>query len=191
MKKLYMLILFVFLIGCARQSISTPQKTGVVYDDNVKPEKGQPPFPKLGEYWVIDNGCNFSQEVVQDADKVFEQLRVDHIAEVAVICQSGIKGSQQDLLWWVMGWGNWAKLGDQRDKRGLVWVIRPDVRPEDHRVATQNSDWIYQNTAIDYFPVLEEAAQYANANDFDGALDAIVRGTNEVLRRVIIPTQGP
>jgi len=157
----------------------------------IKPKDGQPSFPKLGQYWVIDKGCDFSQETVEWADEVFEQLRQDGIAEVAVICQTGVvdRGPMNNGLIWTRDWGRWARLGDKDDDRAVVWLIRPDVAPEQHRVVVEVSTWLYQYTAIDYGDTLEEAANYANWDDFDGVLEAIARGTDQKLREVVKDNQ--
>lgn len=182
------------LVACAAQS--TP--SGVTastddpltgYNESVTPDSGQPPFPAIGKYWVIDNGCNFSPDSIQDADRVFEQLRVDKIAEVAVICQTGVQnqGPYNDEKIWAMEWGNWTRLGDAQTKRGIVVLIRPDVRPEEDRITIENSLWIYQNTVMDYYSVIEEAANYANYGDFDGCLESLARNLDVALRRVVKP----
>ena len=67
--------------------------------------------------------------------------------------------------------------------------LAPDIPASENRITLERSDWSYQNTVIDYFPVIQNAAMYANANDFDGALERIAEGLDEVLRRVIKPTQ--
>jgi len=144
----------------------------------------QPSFPQLGKYWVIDNGCNFDSESVRLADEVFEKLRQGRIAEVAVVCQKGIRnnGPMDDDKIWVRDWGRHVKLGDVKENRAVVWLIRPDVKPEEHRVAITVSEWLYWYTAIDYREALEEAASYANSNDFSGALDSIARNNDSKLR---------
>lgn len=176
-------LLFLLLTACASPS--------ALQSGTVVPEKGQPPFPNLGTTWVIDpnNSCRFSPESVNFADQTFEKLRQDHIVEVAVICQAGIKnfGPFNDEKIWLMGWGNWSRLGDAQNKRGLIWLIRPDVKPEENRVTLTNSDWLYQYTAIDYFATLEDAAGYANYGKFSEALELIARETNEKLRHVVKP----
>ena len=96
------------------------------------PRAGQPAFPALGQYWIIDNGCNFDLEKVKIADAMFEKLRLDGIAEVAVICQTGIvdKGGTNDDKIWLRDWARWAKMGSAEDNRSVVWLIRPDAKPK-------------------------------------------------------------
>jgi len=155
--------------------------------DSLKPKEGQPAFPPLGQYWVIDNGCHFRQETVETADATFEQLRQDRIAEVVVICQTGVvnRGSLNDELIWTRDWGRWAGLGDKEDERAMIWLIRPDVPPEEDRVTIEVSLWLYWYTASDYTSVLDEAANYANWDDFDGVLESIARNTDTKLRELV------
>lgn len=185
MKWISILFIFITLTSCAEQEVREDNPSTII-NESVSPPEGQPSFPALNGSWIIDEGCDFDRELLDDSNLALELLRGDYIAEVAVICQTGISGGSQEALWWTMQWGNWSRLGNEAG-RGLVWLIRPDVKPEDSRVAVQNSLWLYQNTAVDYVPIVEEAGQYANVGDFNGALEAIVRGTNETLREVVQP----
>jgi hypothetical protein len=155
------------------------------------PREGQPDFPELGQYWVVDHGCSFTPQKVETADALFEALREDGIAEVAVICQTGIlnKGATNNDKIWLRDWARIAKMGDIEEDRAVVWLIRPDVEPQDGKVAIEISRWLYWYTAMDYADGLEEASQYANAGDYDGALVAIARHTNERLRELWINHQ--
>jgi hypothetical protein len=172
-----LLVLSTILISCKSTEVS---------EEKYKPEKGQPEFPKLEQYWVIDNGCNFDQETVVWADRILEKLRTDGIAEIAIVCQTGIQnnGPLNDEKIWILSWARWAGIGDIEDDRGAVWLIRPDVKPEDNRVTITVSDWLTWYTAIDYGPTLDSAANFANYNNFTGALETIVSGTDQKLREI-------
>jgi predicted acetyltransferase len=183
---------FVFLIGCGKGS-STPGLSAGSYDTSVVPDSGQPAFPKLGQYWVVDSqdACHLRQDSVVLVDQTLEKLRTDHIAEVAIVCQTGVKnqGPLNDEKIWTMKWGNWARIGDLKDQRGVVVLIRPDVKPEDNRITIENSVWLYQNTVLTYRPVIEEAARYANAGDYSGCIESLARNLDETLRQVVKPGQ--
>lgn len=198
MKKRHLvyLILLIWLAGCAPQSTPSPPTTAppvsvavddpnTGYNESIVPDKGQPAFPKIGQYWVIDNGNCFTADAIVKADEILEQLRVDRIAEVVVICQPYIKGSSQDGLWWATNYLNWSRLGSKEEKRSFVWLIRPDVDPANGRVTGVNSDWFYQNTALDYGDIVQDAGDYANANYFDEALIIIVEDSDKVFRQVV------
>lgn len=189
MKKLIFLFLCIGLLtqsGCGLQSPFKPLRTSTPIQSDGQPREGQPDFPALGQYWVIDNGCHFDLEKVKTADQVFEKLRTDGIAEVAVICQTGIKdkGATNDEKIWLRDWGRWAKMGDVEENRAVVWLIRPDVKPEEGRVSIELSRWLTWYTAVDYMDTINEAANYANWDDFNGALESLTRNTDSQLRRL-------
>ena len=79
--------LLAILAACAPLASAAPAPTITVEWQSVKPREGQPSFPDLGQYWIIDNGCGFDTQKVRIADVLFGQLRSEGIAEVAVICQ--------------------------------------------------------------------------------------------------------
>ena len=184
-------LLAVALSGCGAAGLFAPTSTPTPEDQSGQPRSGQPAFPALGQYWIIDNGCGFDQSKVQIADAMFEKLRTDGIAEVALVCQTGIvnKGATNDDKIWLRDWARWAKMGSVQDSRAVVWLIRPDAKPGEPRVAVEISRWLYWYTAMEYAPGLQEAANYANIGDFNGALVAIARNTDEELRQLWITHQ--
>jgi len=119
---------------------STASPTEFLYVEG-EPREGQPPFPSLGRYWVIDNGCNFNEETMKIADATFEKLRTDGIAEVAVICQTGVvnKGATNNEKIWLRDWARQAKMGEKDVNRSVVWLIRPDAKPEEQSVTLEVS----------------------------------------------------
>ena len=179
------------LTGCSLPLAGTPAPTATVEWQPGMPRAGQPAFPALGQYWIIDNGCNFDIENVQTADAMFEKLRTDGIAEVAVVCQTGIvnNGATNDDKIWLRDWARWAKMGSSQDNRSVVWLIRPDAKTGEDSVSIELSRWLYWYTAIDYAGALKEAANYANTGDFNGALVSIARNTDEELRQLWVTNQ--
>jgi hypothetical protein len=183
--------LVITLMGCSMPVLKPPAPTHTVEWQEGMPRAGQPAFPALGQYWIVDNGCSFSLDKVKIADAMFEKLRMDGIAEVAIICQKGIvdKGGTNDDKIWLRDWARWAKMGSAQDSRSVVWLIRPDAKPEEQRVSVEISRWLYWYTAMDYADSLNETAKYANAGDFNGALVSIARNTNEKLRQLWVTHQ--
>ncbi len=188
----FLYLALIFLIGCGASAYAPSRSTGS-YDTTVVPDAGQPVFPELGQYWVVDsdNACQLQQDSVVLVDQTLEKLRTDHIAEVAIVCQTGVKnqGPMNDEKIWAMKWGNWARLGDSKDQRGVVALIRPDVKPVENRITIENSVWLYQNTVLTYHPVIEEAARYANVGDYSGCIESLARNLDETLRQVVKPGQ--
>jgi len=177
MKRLVSLVL---LLYCCLTLLSCSTNNSTAND------KGQPNFPSLGEYWVIDPYGLVNQDVIEASDQVFEQLRQDNIAEIAIVIQKGIKdkGPMNDELIWARNWGRSVKLGDKEDQRAIVWLIRPDVKPEENRITIEISTKLTWLTVGDYGPIMEDAAEYANYDDFNGAVESLTRNTDEVLRRL-------
>ena len=176
--------LLVMSAGCSPLGLRAPTPIPTEEWQIGMPREGQPDFPALGQTWIIDHGCNFDPEKVKIADGLFEKLRQDDIAEVAVICQTGIvdKGGTNDEKIWLRDWARWAKMGSVEDSRAVVWLIRPDAKPGEQRITIELSRWLYWYTAIEYADTLREASNFANVEDFNGALVAIARNTNEELR---------
>ena len=184
-------ILVIALTSCSLPAAATSAPTPTVEWQVGMPRDGQPAFPALGQYWIIDNGCNFDIEKVKIADTMFEKLRTDGIAEVAIVCQTGIvnKGGTNDDKIWLRDWARWAKMGSTQDNRSVVWLIRPDAKTGEDSVSIELSRWLYWYTAIDYAGALKEAANYANTGDFNGALVSIARNTDEELRQLWVTHQ--
>jgi hypothetical protein len=178
-------------LGCSTSTWATPASTPTEEWQAGTPRPGQPAFPALGQYWTIDNGCGFDPAKVKTADAMFEKLRQDGIAEVAIVCQTGIvdKGGTNDEKIWLRDWARWAKMGDVEDSRAVVWLIRPDAKPNEQRISVEISRWLYWYTVIEYADSLTEASNYANAGDLNGALVSIARNTDEELRQLWITHQ--
>lgn len=188
------ILMLVFLAACAltpnHPAIETPIRS-VGYGQNIP---GQPKFPDLVEYWVVDDGCGFSEETLHFAYEYFEALNRDHIAQVAVVCQEGITGGFSSASTWISEWLNHEGLGTLEDKRALAILIRPDVPPEDFRIVFNPNDALYWLTTLDEYDPKHNAANYANANDFDGCLEYLAVSIDEILRdkwSIYGPTQTP
>jgi len=182
-----LLFLLAALSACQRLSAYSPTSTISPTEFSYvegEPREGQPPFPSLGRYWVIDNGCNFNEETMKIADATFEKLRTDGIAEVAVICQTGVvnKGATNNEKIWLRDWARQAKMGEKDVNRSVVWLIRPDAKPEEQSVTLEVSRWLTWYTAIEYSQALTEAANYVNWKDYNGALLSITRNVDSKLR---------
>lgn len=184
---IFLIVLIFVFLSCSQSSNNNSS-----IDSSIVPGENQPNFPPIGQYWVIDPDNYLQNTTVESADLALEQIRLDGIAEIAIIVQKGVKnyGPTNDEKIWTMKWGRWAKLGDKEDRLAVVWLIRPDVKPEENRVTIEISRQLYWYTAIDYSPSLEEVAEYANADDFDGAVESIVRNSNEILKKILNNTNG-
>ena len=190
MKNKFCLVCVLMLLAQSACSLTpgsrpTATPTEYIYVEG-SPREGQPAFPALGRYWVVDRGCNFSEDNLKIADTAFEKLRTDGIAEVAVICQTGIldKGASNDDKIWLRDWARWAKMGAVDINRSVVWLIRPDAKAEQQTVTLEVSRWLTWYTAIEYSDALKEASDYVNWKDFNGALISITRNVDGKLREL-------
>jgi hypothetical protein len=174
---------------------ATTTSTEFVYVEG-GPREGQPAFPEMGSYWVIgkgwenswviDKGCNFSKDSVKRVNETFKQLRDEGIAEVAVICQTGIldKGATNDDKIWLRDWARWAKMGEKDVNRSVVWLIRPDAKPEEQAVTLEVSRWLTWYTAIEYSDALNKVSGFVNAKNYNGALISIAYNVDDRLREL-------
>lgn len=153
------------------------------YDENVEVPPGDPGFPKLGRYWVVDPEGLVDLRVVQAADETLEALRVDGLAETVIVIRRSVKHPVE----WSTHYGRWLMLGERggaRKNNGLVFLIIPDAPQEAGRVWYSIGRGLPRLTSSDMAPLLKEAASYANAGDLDGAVISIARNIDDILRKI-------
>ncbi len=165
--------------GCGARE----QGTGAAYDENVEVPAGDPAFPRLGRYWVVDPDGLVGAAAAEAADDTLEALRAQGIAETVIVVQRGVRHPVE----WSTHYGRWLRLGDREGPRrnnGLVFLVIPDASPESGRVWYSIGRGLPRLTSSDMGPLLEEAAAYANADDLDGAVVSIARNIDDILRRI-------
>ncbi|MGE5584791.1 MAG: TPM domain-containing protein [Bacillota bacterium] len=153
------------------------------YDENVEVPPGDPAFPALGRFWVVDPDGLVGPRALEAADETLEALRADGLAETVIVVQRGVKRPAD----WSTHYGRWLMLGEREGPRmnnGLVFLIIPDARPEAGRVWYSVGRGLPRLTSSDLGPLIEEAASYANAGDLDGAVVSIARNIDDILRKV-------
>ncbi len=120
---------------------------------------------------------------------MLEQLRLDGIAEVAVLCVKGVKDKSptNDGLIWLRNWMRHVRIGSAKDDRSIAFLIRPDIDPKKgDRIIAERSSHMFLSV-VDYGSIVENAADWANQNQLTGALDELVRDINTVLRARVKP----
>ena len=170
-----------------------PQPVPAGWGADLPGQPAYPAFPTPGQHWVIDAGCHFDAAAVASSDAAFEKLRLDGVAEVAVLCVPGVKelGGANDGLIWLRNWTRHVRLGSAGDDRSIAFLIRPDIDPaRGDRVVAEQSVHLYLSV-VDYGPIVENAADWANAGQFTGALSEITRDIDAALRLRAAPTPTP
>jgi hypothetical protein len=183
MRQWFIFLILLTLTGCRHEILAqTPIPTNTIPAYQVGNIEGQPVFPMLTEYWVADPTQCFSNEAKEFAYKLFNELSIKHIAEVAVICQGGISEQNGGARAWLLGWARNIRMGKVGEDRSLVWLIRPDVDPaKSDRIVLQKSTRLYWFTEVEWNPIITSAGKQANFNHFDEALTTLAQQTYDAL----------
>jgi uncharacterized membrane protein YgcG len=152
------------------------------YDRNVSVPKGDPAFPPLTTSWVIDKTGVLSDPVIAETDAICQKLKTDDVAEVIVILINGVKQPED----WATHYGRWLGLGKkglstEGGNKGLVWLIRPDA-PEKLTVSVGRG--LPGFTTVDYGPIMDEAIEYLNFNNYNKGVMTLIVRTDQVLRAI-------
>lgn len=150
------------------------------YDKNVSVPKGDPSFPPLGVSWVIDEAGVLSGEAITEGDAILERLKADGIAEVVVVTIHGVKQPET----WATHYGRWLGLGrkgfsTEGGNRGLVWLVRPDAR---EKLTVSVGRGLPRFTTVDYGPIIDNAVEYFNFDNYDRGILTLIAETDRVLR---------
>ncbi|MCJ7797665.1 MAG: TPM domain-containing protein [Thermoleophilia bacterium] len=167
--------LLLSLVGC-----TSPHPAA--YDTNIAVPKGDPPFPNLDRFWVIDTASVLSQASIDENDAICQKLQDDRIAEVVVVVVTGVKHPDE----WATHYGRWLKLGSsgmstEGGNNGVVWLIRPDA---DERVTVSVGRGLPKFATVDYGKIMTDARDYLNFGNFDRAVSVIVTETDKRLREL-------
>lgn len=172
--------------GC-RVEKKAPQSPGVAldrpYDENVEVPSGDPDFPHLGEYWVVDPDGLIGTSAVRMANETLDGLKSERIAEVVIVVRKGVKHPVE----WSTHYGRWLRLGEvegPHQNNGIVFLVIPDARSEQGKIWYSIGRGLPKLTSSDMGPLIEEAASYANADDLDGAVISIARNIHDILRKI-------
>ena len=158
------------------------QKSGDRYDKNVSVPKGDPDFPALTTSWVIDRVGVLSAPAVAEGDAICEKLKTDGVAEVVVVLISGVKQPEE----WATHYGRWLGLGrkglsTEGGNKGLVWLIRPDAK---EKITISVGRGLPDFSTVDYGPIIDNAVEYFNFDNYDKGTATLIAQTDQVLRRM-------
>jgi uncharacterized membrane protein YgcG len=167
---------------CVLAFLAACRGTGDRYDKNVSVPKGDPAFPPLTTSWVIDAAGALSEASIAEGDAICQRLKADGVAEVVVIVINGVKQPED----WATHYGRWLGLGKkglstEGGNKGLVWLIRPDS-PEKLTVSVGRG--LPGFTTVDYSPIIDEAIEYLNFNNYDKGVMTLIVRTDQVLRTI-------
>ena len=179
-------LIVVTVSGCgfSKNAQQSPGGTpDMPYDENVEVPSGDPDFPPLGQYWVVDPDGLVGISAIRMADETLDDLKSQRIAEVVIVVQKGVKHPVE----WSTHYGRWLRLGEAEgphQNNGLVFLIIPDAPGSSGRVWYSIGRGLPKLTSSDMGPLLEEAASYANADDLDGAVISIARNIHDILLKI-------
>ena len=168
---LILVMVVIFGLGCVGQSD---------YDTNKEVPTGDPPFPPQKVYGIVDPNHILSDETVRESEAILENLKKDGIAEVVILVQPGVKHPQD----YATRYGRYIELGEKEKNNGLVWLIRPDIRPEEFRITNSVGRGLPQLTSSDLGEIMEDAADSINFGNYDDGVLRIVKGTDQKLRQI-------
>ncbi len=125
----------------------------------------------------VDRG---GKGIVED-DLVFDINEWDGYAvEEAVLIQEKVKQPED----YATHYGRYIGLGEKDKNNGLVWLIRPDVRPEDNRITYSVGRGLPRLTSSDLLEVMLQASAPINSGDFGNGALILVRGTDRKIREI-------
>jgi hypothetical protein len=168
----FLLFLLAVISGCIGQSDA--------YDTNTELAKGEPPFPPQKVYGIVDPYHYLSAETAQSCFSVIDGLKKDGIAEITVLIQKGVKMPEE----YATKYGRYIGLGEKEKNNGLVWLIRPDVRPEQFRLTYSVGRGLPKLTSSDLGPIMEKASGPINADNYDLGVARLIEGTEIKLREI-------
>ncbi len=166
------LIIVIFTLGCIGQSD---------YDTNKQVPSGEPDFPPQKVYGIVDPNHILSKETVRESETILEGLKKDGIAEVVILIQTGVKNNPEQ---YATRYGRYIGLGENKKNNGLVWLIRPDVKPEKFRITYSVGRGLPRLTSSDLGEIMEGAADPINFGNYDLGVLSLVQRTDKKLRQI-------
>ncbi len=170
----FVCLCFLFLLLLAACS------SGPAVDPNDAPPGGDPPFPPGNYYGIVDPHHYLDPAAVYSSLSIIDGLQRDGLAEVVVLVQEQVKRPED----YATHYGRYIDLGEKDRNNGLVWLIRPDVPPEDNRITYSVGRGLPRLTSTDLVPVMMQAAPAIDSGAFGDGVLTLVKGTDETIRRI-------
>ncbi len=175
-----LLILF-FNFACVFVTSSEPTDTGYDPREKAVVPLGEPAFPgKEFDRWVMDHVGVLSQETIDEADAILEEVRAAGYAEQAIVIIAGVTNT----IDYTTQLARYYELGDIETDNGLLWVFYID---QDGSTDTNNvlrytrGDGLNEATRIDIDDVREKVAPYTLSKDWNGAVIELANQSKAML----------
>lgn len=160
------------ILGCVQQA---------PIDPNAEVPTGDPAFPSQKEYGIRDPQHIISDQTIASANSILEQLNDDGIAQVAVLIQYNVHHPED----YATHYGRYIGLGQIGKDNGLVYLIQPDVDPQEGRITVSIGRGLPKFTAVDAHQIMKEAAMdYINMGDYDNGILSLVKNTDKKIREI-------
>lgn len=168
---LILMVMVVSNLGCMSES---------KYDTNVEVPAGDPAFPPGNVYGIVDPKHILAEETIGICMPILEKLKREGIAEVVVLVQPEVKHPAD----YATHYGRYIGLGEKGKNNGLVWLIRPDVSPEENRMTCSIGRGLPRFTSSDAGEVMRAAADPINFGNYDLGVIRLVQETDRKLRQM-------
>jgi uncharacterized membrane protein YgcG len=181
------LLLLVFLITACGVEIESQHP-----DQIAQVPYGEPDFPNLGDFWVIDTDNNVSDETLKEVDQILENLKTQGFAEQAIVVMPGVKNGSNYAVQLLRH----LKLGNPegpRKNNGLLWLVITDGN-SGARVYYAAGNGLPELTTFELGAVIDQANVLADEANWNGAVLAIANGSETMLEQTypgLVPTQQP
>jgi uncharacterized membrane protein YgcG len=160
------------ILGCLQQS---------PIDPNAEVPPGDPSFPSQMEYGIHDPHHILSDPTIASADEILKRLNDERIAQVAVLIQYGVHHPED----YATHYGRYIGLGEIGKDNGLVYLIRPDVDPQEGRITVSIGRGLPKFTAIDAHQIMKDASMdYINIGDYNDGVLSLVKNSDKRLREI-------
>lgn len=151
-------------------------------DENATLPPGEPPFPALGQSYVLDRAGVLGEATVRSCHEVCLGLKEQGVAEVVVLVQNGVRHPEI----YATHYGRWLGLGGTGPaatggQNGLVWLLRPDG---DRKITVSVGRGLPKLTAGDVVAIAAKAKASLERGAWDQAVSDLVAETARTLRKL-------
>ncbi len=174
----YFLAVFLLILpgyGCDKNS-------PVPSDENVSVPSGDPSFPPLEQFWVIDKAGVMHPQNIEEASTLCQELKDQGLAEVVVLIQNGVQHPAD----YATHFGRWLRLGKkglgtEGGNNGIVWLIRPDATEKITYSVGRGLPLLTSGRMVD---IINASKDYFNFNNYDQGVLVLLKQTQNQLVQI-------